>query len=131
MRHVRFTTDGIGLVTKENPGRFVEPIASRGDVGELLDDPPFSVPHGWRVVRVPIEFHDPITERRHVSLYAPVHPSMIEPAIQERTRCPRCGRRTITKRDGVFQWRACPASKACGWTVFTHGQDERDKAVER
>jgi ribosomal protein L37AE/L43A len=50
---------------------------------------------------------------------------------RERTTCPRCGRRTIYRRDGIFRWRACPASRACGWTVFTHGWDERDTADER
>jgi ribosomal protein L37AE/L43A len=45
----------------------------------------------------------------------------------ERLTCPRCGRRTVKRRDGIFGWRACPASKSCGWTVFTHGQDPRDK----
>jgi predicted RNA-binding Zn-ribbon protein involved in translation (DUF1610 family) len=43
--------------------------------------------------------------------------------------CPRCGGQTIMRRDGVFQWRACRKSKACGWTVFTHGDDARDKQV--
>jgi len=35
------------------------------------------------------------------------------------TTCPQCGRKTVTKRDGIFQWRACPATKTCGWTVFS------------
>jgi ribosomal protein L37AE/L43A len=48
--------------------------------------------------------------------------------MQERTICPRCGRKLIHKRDGLFRWRACPAAKSCGWTVFVHGQDPRDKA---
>lgn len=45
---------------------------------------------------------------------------------RERRRCPRCGRRLILRRDGVFQWKACRASRACGWTVFTNGEDPRD-----
>jgi hypothetical protein len=52
-----------------------------------------------------------------------------EPA-PARANCPRCGRPLITKRDGIFRWRACRAARACGWTVFTHGQDERDKEGE-
>ena len=47
------------------------------------------------------------------------------------THCPRCGRRLIVKRDGIFRWQACPAPKACGWSVFVHGQDARDRAGER
>ena len=53
-----------------------------------------------------------------------------ETRMAERTQCPRCGRRLIHKRDGIFRWKACPASKACGWTVFVHGQDPRDKAAQ-
>lgn len=49
----------------------------------------------------------------------------------ETTICPRCGRPTIVKRDGIFRWRACRADKSCGWTVFNHGSDPRDKARGR
>ena len=45
----------------------------------------------------------------------------------ETTVCPRCGRKTVKKRDGIFGWRICPATKSCGWTVFNHGDDSRDK----
>ena len=47
--------------------------------------------------------------------------------MSDRTNCPRCGRKLIEKWDGIFHWKACPAPKACGWSVFTHGQDPRDK----
>ena len=47
------------------------------------------------------------------------------------TKCPRCGRRLVTKRDGIFRWKACPATKACGWTVFNHGEDVRDNEEVR
>jgi ribosomal protein S27AE len=44
--------------------------------------------------------------------------------------CPRCGKPTIIKRDGVFRWRACRRSTTCGWTVFfAHGNDPRDKVA--
>lgn len=47
--------------------------------------------------------------------------------MSARSACPRCGRKLVLRRDGVFQWRACPAPRACGWDVFTHGDDPRDK----
>jgi hypothetical protein len=47
-----------------------------------------------------------------------------------RTHCPRCGRKLIRRADGIFGWQACPASKACGWDVWTHGEDPRDKEDE-
>lgn len=43
------------------------------------------------------------------------------------THCPRCGRKLRLHREGIFQWKLCPARKSCGWSVFTHGQDPRDK----
>jgi transposase-like protein len=48
--------------------------------------------------------------------------------IPGRTHCPRCKRRTIVRRDGLFRWRACPASKSCGWSVFTSTDAERMSA---
>jgi hypothetical protein len=48
--------------------------------------------------------------------------------MRRRNRCPRCNRRLIRKRDGLFTWKACPARKACGWSVFTHGDDPRDES---
>jgi len=47
-----------------------------------------------------------------------------------REHCPRCGSRLVYRRDGIFRWRECPRSKRCGWTVFTHGDDPRDKRGE-
>ncbi len=52
-----------------------------------------------------------------------------EATMIDREKCPRCFRRLIHKRDGIFGWRVCPATKSCGWTVFTHGEDARDKAT--
>lgn len=48
-----------------------------------------------------------------------------------RTHCPRCGRKLIYRHDGIFRWRICPATTACGWTVFNHGDDPRDKPDEQ
>jgi hypothetical protein len=47
-----------------------------------------------------------------------------------RDRCPRCGRKLVMKSEGIFRWKACPARKSCGWTVFNHGDDPRDKENE-
>lgn len=47
---------------------------------------------------------------------------------RERTICPRCGRLLQYRYDGLMRWRVCPATKRCGWTVFTHGEDPKDKA---
>jgi hypothetical protein len=38
--------------------------------------------------------------------------------------CPRCGGKLRHKRDGVFSWRYCPRTKACGWTVFNHDPEK-------
>lgn len=51
------------------------------------------------------------------------------PPMTERTICPRCGRLLHYRYEGLLRWKACPAHKSCGWTVFTHGTDERDKGV--
>lgn len=79
MSRVRFTTDSIGLVTRDEPYRFVEPIVGTGDEGELIAPPPFPVPDGWLVVRVPMDFVDQWGDS-HDALFAPVDPAMIEPA---------------------------------------------------
>lgn len=68
MRRVRFTSGPIGLVTSDDPYRFVAETVTVGDVGLMLlpNEPlPFSIPEGWRLVKVG-------------PLYAPVHPEMIE-----------------------------------------------------
>lgn len=50
--------------------------------------------------------------------------------MTERTHCPRCGKKLRMKWDRKafipMGWKVC--TKACGWTVFTHGNDPRDKA---
>lgn len=58
---------------------------------------------------------------------AGIDTALTRPGASDRALCPRCGRLTITRYDGVFQWKACPAAKACGWSVFTHGEDPRDE----
>lgn len=52
--------------------------------------------------------------------------------MQETTICPRCGGKTKRKMDrfGIFEWRVCRKTKTCGWTVFNHGDDPRDKASQ-
>jgi ribosomal protein S27AE len=44
-----------------------------------------------------------------------------------RSRCPRCGRKLVYREHKLFRWRICPAQRRCGWTVFNHGDDPRDK----
>jgi ssDNA-binding Zn-finger/Zn-ribbon topoisomerase 1 len=44
-----------------------------------------------------------------------------------RSKCPRCGRKLVYRENGNYRWRVCPARRRCGWTVFTHGDDPRDK----
>lgn len=52
-------------------------------------------------------------------------------AAPDRTVCPDCGRRTVLRRDGIFRWRACPATKACGWSVFRQAdRNEQAPAIE-
>lgn len=68
---VRFTLP-VGLVTYDDPGRFVERICAKGDLGRLIveGEPPFATPEGWVVVIV--------DDDEHGRLYAPVHPGMVE-----------------------------------------------------
>lgn len=81
MSRVRVVADVLGLVSASNPGRFAKPRVHRDDVGVLVepDEQPFSVPDGWRLVRFDVSYDDPFTDERVDALYAPVHPSMIEP----------------------------------------------------
>lgn len=68
MTTVRFTAGSLGLISPEDPYKFARETASAGEEGELVEpaDYPVSVPEGWVLVKVG-------------DLYAPVHPSMIEP----------------------------------------------------
>jgi hypothetical protein len=45
-------------------------------------------------------------------------------------KCPRCGRKLIYRYEGPMRWKACPAKKACGWSVFTHGTHAGDEKRE-
>lgn len=36
-------------------------------------------------------------------------------SFEQRKTCPACGAKVVTKRDGIFQWKACPK---CKWDVF-------------
>jgi hypothetical protein len=64
---VRFLGGPLGLVTADEPYRFVEQTVGEGDLGELIvqGELPIAVPDGWVLVRVG-------------DLYAPVHPSSVE-----------------------------------------------------
>ena len=44
-----------------------------------------------------------------------------------RSRCPRCGRKLVYREHKAFRWRICPAQRRCGWTVFNHGDNPKDK----
>lgn len=53
--------------------------------------------------------------------------SLQDDVVLIRSRCPRCGRKLVYREYGAFRWRICPARRRCGWTVFTHGEDPKDK----
>lgn len=67
---VRFKIGPIGLVTADNPYKFVERTANVGDVGEMIvqGELPFTVPDGYVLVKVD-------------DLYAPVDPAMVEVVV--------------------------------------------------
>jgi len=66
-RRVRFTFPALGLVSADEPRRFVERTVGIGDEGLLLveGDPPFETAEGYVLVKVD-------------DLWAPVDPAMIE-----------------------------------------------------
>lgn len=43
----------------------------------------------------------------------------------EREHCPRCGGAIRTKHNGMFSWKVCRKTTACGWDVFNN-DPERD-----